>query len=242
MPARLKPAQTQTIFQPETLNDRRIDVLIDREPDIAIALENCDPNSPCGSLVCASCSEQLRQPFIAELLRIADLYEGPHEFATIHLASYPAGSLGTANIGQGHDRLRKQLQRNGFAGSILIGGTEAGWSHDNAVWILHVHLVAIGVPREAWTRLRATLKNSRAPTIPLKRQPLNNVEYQISYALKFLTCHWPGARGGLGRGMAYPLPPDRIAELVAWWSRHTIADFKILFGARTRGGKIIPDA
>jgi hypothetical protein len=165
--------------QAEAWNQRRVDDLVDREPEIAVALEACCHDTRCGLLICAACSDGPREPFIGELLRIENLYEGPHQIANIHLATYPAGSLGTANIKRAHERLRKQLQRDGFTGSILIGGTEAGWSEKHKVWVLHLHLLAIGVPEEAWERLRAALGGS-GPAIPLKVQPLRDIEYQIS--------------------------------------------------------------
>jgi hypothetical protein len=229
-----------TAATPTAWEQKRIDDLVDRAPEIAVALEACCHATPCGLLICDACCDESREPFIGELLRVEDLYEGPHQIANIHLATYPAGSLGTAKIKRAHERLRKQLQRDGFTGSILIGGTEAGWSEKHKVWVLHLHLLAIGVPDEAWARLRATLGGSR-PTIPLKVQPLRDIEYQISYLLKFLTCHWPGKRGPLGRGKPCPLPPDRLGELAAWWARHRFDDFVFLFGAHRRGGQIVPE-
>ncbi len=163
------------------------------------------------------------------------------EIATIHLATYPAGSLDAADMKKSQAALRKQLQRAGFKGSILVGGTEAGWSEKQCLWILHVHLLAIGAPDAAWKMLRAALRDS-GPAIPLKVQPLRDVEYQLSYLLKFTTCHWPKARGPEGRGQACPLPPDRLAELAAFWSRYRFDDFPFLFGARRRGGLIFPEA
>jgi hypothetical protein len=221
--------------------EKLIDNLVDRAPQIAVALEACCADTPCGLLVCPLCSAKSRGPFIKDLLRIESLCEGPHQIATVHVATYPAGSLGAANIKRAHDRLRKQLQRGGFTGSILVGGTEAGWSEEKTAWIFHLHLLAIGVPSEAWKRLRAMLSDSGAG-IPLKVQPLRDVEYQISYLLKFVTCHWPGKRGRSGRGRPYPLPADRVAEWAVWSSNYRFEDFPFLFGAGRRGGRIVPRA
>jgi len=218
----------------KALNQKRSDDLVDRIPKVAVALEDCCPEARCGLLMCAECSEAPREPYIAELRRTEDMYEGPHQIATIHLATYPAGSLEAADMKKAQGALRKQLERYGFTGSILVGGTEAGWSEKQGLWILHVHLLAIGAPDAAWKMLRAALRDS-GPAIPLKVQPLRDVEYQLSYLLKFTTCHWPKARGPEGRGPACPLPPDRLAELAAFWSRYSFGDFPFLFGAhRTR--------
>jgi hypothetical protein len=236
---RSRPPVLETLVEAEARNLRLIDELVDREPDIAVALEACCPQSPCGLPGCGACSDEYLEPFNGELLRVQDLYEGPHEIATIFLATFPAGSLAAADIDRAHDRLRKKLERSGFAGSILIGGTEAGWSAHKARWIFHLHLLAIGVPKAAWVTLRAALGGS-GPTIPLKVQPLRDTEYQTSYVLKFVTCHWPGKRGPVGRGGARPLPPALLAELATWWCRYRFEDFVFMFGAKRFGGRIVP--
>jgi DNA-binding transcriptional LysR family regulator len=48
----------------EALNERRIEDLIDREPDIAVRLEACRHEEPHENLVCAVCSEASRIPYI----------------------------------------------------------------------------------------------------------------------------------------------------------------------------------
>ena len=223
------------------LNQKRIDDLVDREPDIAVALEACATDAPCGLLICAEDSERARAPYIAEIRRIEDLYQGPHEIGTAFLATYPPGSLIPADLKPEHEMFRKQLHRSGFKGSLVIGGTEAAWSERQGLWILHVHFLAIGVPEEAWGQLRTALRKSGL-RFPLKRQALNDVERQISYLQKFVTYHRPGSYTGSGRSKAMPLPPDRLAELARWWSQYTFDDFPFLFGARRRGGRIVVES
>lgn len=223
------------------LNQRRIDDLVDRVPELAVALEACSPEAACGLLMCAKCSDESREPYIADLLRVEDTYQGPHEIGTAFLAPYPPGSLVTADIKQVHETFRSQLRRAGFTGSLVVGGTEAAWSEPQGLWILHVHFLAIGVPDEAWARLRTALRNSGL-RFPLKRQALNDVERQISYLQKFVTYHRPGSHSGSGRSRAIPLPPHRLAELARWWSQCTFDDFPFLFGARRRGGRIVVES
>lgn len=138
--------QLETLAQAEAQNLRRIDALIDRAPDIAATLETCTSDAFCCLVICAICSRRYRFRFIRRLLAISRSSPGQHQIATIYLATFPAGTLAAANIAREHDRLRKRLKRNGFGESILIGGTEANWDSTENVWILHVHLLAIGVP------------------------------------------------------------------------------------------------
>jgi hypothetical protein len=231
----------ETLADAEALNLIRIDALSDCAPKIAAAIEGCEASAPCNLPICAKCSCYYRRPLIRELVRIAKSYKGPHQIATIHLETIPAGSLATATIKRALDRLRKQFQRCGFVRSILVGGAEVGWDEKSRSWILHVHLLAIGVPEEAWTNLRAALRNSGTAT-PLKVQPLRDVERQVSYVSKFTTYHRPLGRDGGGRSPAVPLPPTRLAELAAWWARYRFEDFVFLYGARRRGGRIVPNA
>ena len=224
----------------QALNQKRVDDLVDREPEIAVALEACCAEGPCGLLICAECSEKARGPFIAELFGIEDTYQGPHEIGTAFLAAYPPGSLVNADVKRKQGMLRKQLHRSGFTGCLALGGTEAAWSERQGLWILHVHFLAIGVPDKAWSDLGTALRKS-GMKFPLKRQALKNVERQISYLQKFVTYHRPGSHTGFGRAETRPLPPDRLAELARWWGQYTFDDFPFLFGARRRGGRIFPE-
>jgi hypothetical protein len=230
--------QLETLAQAQAENLRRIDGLIDRAPEIAAALEACDPDALCCLVICAVCSRRHRFRVIRELLAIAKSFGGQHEVATIFLEAFPGGTLAAADVKRAHNRLRKQLVRSGFGESILIGGTEVSWDNATRTWILHVHLLAIGVPPAAWTRLRKALRGV-GPKFPLKLQPLRNPERQISYVVKFPTFFRPKSRSGGARSPAVPLPSDRLAELAAWWSGYAFEDLIFLFGAKRRGGRIV---
>jgi len=225
----------------QAINQKRVDGLVGLAPEIAVAVEACSSDAPCGSLICAECAEKARAPYVAELSCIEGLYQGPHEIGTAFLAAYPPSSLIAADIKTAKETFRKELNRSGFKGSLVLGGTEAAWSERQGLWILHVHFLAIGAPERAWGRLRTTLKKSGL-RFPLKRQALNDVEAQISYLQKFVTYHRPGSFTGSSRSKAIPLPSDRLAELARWWSRYAFDDFPFLFGARRRGGRIIVES
>ena len=235
------PPQLETLGQAEAQNLRRIDALVDRVPEIAAALEACNSDAYCCLVICAICSRRYRFRFIRRLLAIAKSCPGLHEVATIFLEAFPVGTLATADVKRAHNRLRKLLERNGFKGSHLIGGTELEWDSATRTWILHVHLLAIGVLPAAWKRLRRALRGV-GPKFPVKVQRLRNPEGQISYSVKFVTYFRPGARRGGARPPAVPLPPDRLAELVEWWSGYRFDDFIFLFGAKRRGGQVVVDA
>jgi hypothetical protein len=230
--------QLETLEQAEAENLRRIDALIDRAPDIAAALEGCNSDAFCCLVFCAICSRRRRFRTIRRLLAIARSCPGQHKIVTIFLGAFPAGTLATADVKRAHDRLRKQLERSGFGGSILIGGAEVNWDSANKVWELHVHLLSIGVPPAAWKRLRSALHGA-GPKFPLKVQRLRNPERQISYSIKFHTYFRPKSPSGGARSAAVPLPPDRLAELAAWWSGHSFDDFLFLFRAKRHGDQIV---
>jgi hypothetical protein len=229
--------QLETLAQAEVENLRRTDALVARAPEIAVALEACSSDALCCLVICAVCSRRYRFRIIRALLAIAKSRPGQHEIVTIYLGSFPAGTLIVATIKRTHNRLRKRLERDGFGGALLIGGTEVTWDSATRSWILHVHLLAVGVPPAAWRRLRKALRGV-GPKFPVKVQRLRNPERQISYLIKFNSYFRLRARAHTFRSPAKPLPPDRLAELATWWSRHRFDDFIFLFGAKRRGGRI----
>ena len=230
--------QLETLAEAEARNLAQIDALFDREPEIAVRLEACERGVRCGLIVCAVCARSFRFPLIRDVLRIAKLEPGVHKWATIFLETVPEGSLPEVSVKRVRERLRQCLRRSGFLGAILIGGIEVSWLARDRVWLLHVHFLAIRVPQKAWDSLEEKLATTGRAD-PLDVQDLNDPERQISYTIKFVTYHRPGTIGPDGHARAYPLPPDRLAELARWWSRNQFSDFVFLFGARRRGGRIV---
>ena len=233
--------ELETLAQAQSRNLQRIDALADRAPEIAAALEACDPTALCCLVICAVCSRRYRFRLIRRLLAIARSRPGQHEVATIYLGTYPAGTLGTVSINRERDRLRKRLERTGFGESILIGGIEVNWDGAAKSWVLHVHVLAIGVPPAAWKRLKKALRGA-GPKFPVKVSRLLNPERQISYSIKFHTYFRPWSRSVASRSPAVPLPRDRLAEFAEWSSQYTFDDFTFLLGANKRGGRIVLQA
>jgi hypothetical protein len=124
--------------------------LLDREPEIAATLEACERGVRCRTPICAVCACRFRFPLIRDVLRIARSEPGVHKWATIYVETIAEGFLPNVSLKRVRDRLRQRLQRSGFAGSILIGLIEVSWLARDRVWVIHVHLLAIHVPQEAW--------------------------------------------------------------------------------------------
>jgi hypothetical protein len=115
----------------------------------------------------------------------------------------------------------------------VLGGIEVAWQAKWQRWILHAHVLAIGIDANAWKLLESALKKSGTAN-PVDHVPLRDPDEQLSYLIKFVTYHRPGRR-------RVPLPPDRLVELAAWWSRHRFEDYLFAYGPRRRGGRIVVD-
>jgi hypothetical protein len=228
----------ETLAETEALNAKFFQALTNRAPKIAAVVEACESDEPCNSPNCATCARSFRFAKIREVVAIAKSTPGTHESATIHVATIQAGSLPAVDLEKVHDAFRKRLDRSGFNQSMLIGSTEAGWLPKDQVWIVHFHLLAIGVPIDAWAALKEKLADAGRKT-PLMVNPLNDPECQISYNHKFVTYY--RSFYGDGRSRAFPLPANRLAELAEWRAKYCFEDFQFLYGARRRGGKIVPD-
>jgi len=159
---------------------------------------------------------------------------------TVFLATIPFGELSRVRIKDEHKRFQKRLERYGFRGSLMIGGTEVTWVPAKRVWILHLHIFSIGVAPAAWERLRISLRGSGG-AIPLKREALKDAVRPLSYKQKFVTYFRPRRRLGKKLSGTAPLKPPQVAELCRWWACHRFEDFMFLFGARRRGGRIEPE-
>jgi len=229
----------ESLRDAERENERREERLRPRAPSLAQIITRCAHERWREQTVCAICARAQRLWQEKELARITSEYVGPHETATLCLATYEEGHLEDADIGQNHEQVRQRLNRAGFRGAVLIGGTEVAWK--NGRWLLHLHLLAIGVEKADWRALRARWP-SVDEAIPIKVDQLRDAERQLSYLQKFATYHRPGARGLSGPGWPYPLPPAQLEELITWWSQYSFADFLFAYGARRRGTRIVVDA
>ncbi len=222
----------ESVADAEAQNRDRADQLVDLVPETAIALEASEASAPCGLIICALSSRRFRFSRIRQFVRTAKRFPAGREAATIHLAT--ADALETLDLKKAVGRFRTRLKRCGFAGSLLIGGIEVAWLSRDRKWILHVHVMAVGVSAEAWARLEDKLADC-GRSDPVDHEELVNPERWLSYALKFVT-YYKLRRGG--RESKVSLPPDRLAELASWWAHYQHDDFVFLFGARRRGRKI----
>jgi hypothetical protein len=232
----------ETLADARKIDEGNIARLLNSRPDLAAEIERCDEEGESAVLpISARAARRYRRYFTAELLRIADEYEGPHEIATIFLVKIPADKLAAAALELPHGALRKTLQRSGFKGSALIGGTEIAWLDTHNQWILHVYLLAIGVRKAAWDRLRKSLPDA-TPATALKVQALKDIARQLSYCQKFNSSHKPGKHGPNGRASTYRLPTARLIEWAEWMAQRRFEDFAFLYGARRRAGRIVVES
>ena len=229
----------ETVAEAEARNLDRADRLVDRAPEIAIVLEASEATAPCGLIICALSSRRFRFSVIRQFVRIAKRFPGGREAATIYLAT--ADALEALDLKKAVIRFRARLKRCGFSGSLLIGGIEVAWLNRDRVWILHAHVMAVGVPAEAWAALEEKLANC-GRSDPVDHEELVNPERWLSYALKFVTYHKPRKTDQNRGERKVRLPPDRLAELATWWTRYQHDDFVFLLGARRRGHEIVADA
>jgi hypothetical protein len=220
-------------------NEDRADVLWSRVPEVARKLARCDGDVwACLLPICAICARLYRIDLYPRLRGLAASFDGPHTIATIYLDRFPAGQLLTANLKRARDFSRQRFNRAGLSGSTLIGGTEVAWQAKRGCWLLHVHLLTIGVPETAWGQLDEAWANSGTAD-PIQTDELRDLGEQLSYLVKFHTYHKPGQSRANRRARAYPLPPERLAELATWSSQYRLEDFLFLYGARRRGRKIV---
>jgi hypothetical protein len=242
-PPALPPGERfETLTDAARIDDANIARLLNFRPDLAAEIERCDEEGESATLpISARAARRYRRYFTAELLRIAEQYEGPHQIATVYLRAFPAGELEAADLKLAPGAFRKTLQRSGFEGPILIGGTEIAWLARRNLWILHCHLLAIDVLEADWDRLRESLPDAN-PAAALKVQALKDFAEQISYCQKFNSSHKPGKRGPNGRAPARPLPTERLIEWAEWMAKRRFEDFAFLFGARRRGGRIVVES
>jgi hypothetical protein len=229
----------ETKAEAETRNEERADALQSRVPQVARKLFWCDGiDQPCELPVCAVCSRRYRIEVYPQLEEIAASCKGPHQIATIYLDHFPAGRLVTANLKREHAFLRQRFNRADLTGSIFVGGTEAAWQARHQRWLLHAHLLAIGVPKAAWDKLDDTWADSGTDD-PIQPVELCDPAEQLSYLVKFHTYHKPGQSRANRRARAYPLPPDRLAELATWSSQYRFQDFLFVYGKQKRGRQIV---
>jgi hypothetical protein len=234
-PVRTWPGR-ETRDQAERWNDDRLHVLLPRLPAVGRALRDCDgQHHRCGLPICAVCARDYRPRPIAQLhaLAHAKAYPGLREIATIYLDLFRPGSLRQADLPHIREMFRRRLDRAGFKGAIVVGGIEVAWQAHHQRWLLHAHVLALGVAEHAWEQLEAALKRSGTAD-PVKVVPLRHPDEQLSYCVKFVTYHQPGRR-------LVPLPLDRLVELAAWQSRYRFEDFFFAYGARRRGCRLVVD-
>jgi hypothetical protein len=211
-------------------NEANDDITIEDWP--AQIKHECTSTAPCGRLTCAACSDPYRLRWIRRTLATTKAHPGQQEIAIIPLP-IPV-MYGHATMVRGS--LRHVLARVDFQGKLLRGAIDVIWISDLNGWIPCAHALAIDVPRDAWTRLRAYLRNNKSEyfeesgftgSFPLKVQRLRDPERQIPNLVRFHRYFWP--RSPTGAARAGRLSADRLEWLTAWADDQTFKDFTFEF-------------
>ena len=233
----------ETLAEAEQRNEMRVDQLLANGAQrIARAIARCDATdgNGCRQPGCAVCARAHRSEVFPQLRELAASRGPDCMILTAYLEHQPLGQLQQVDLRLVKESLRKRLDRCGLKGSIFAGGIEAAWQARHERWLIHAHLLAIGVDDDDLEKLEEAYADSEIDD-PVDPVPLNNPDLQISYLVKFVTYHRPGKRRGNRPPRAYPLPASRLAELATWWSRHRLEEFLFLYGARRRGSRIVVD-
>jgi hypothetical protein len=230
--AALEWPRKETRREAEARNEKRLEVLLPRLSEVGHALDECDSaDHPCRLPICALCALAYRETAIPQLHALANAYVGPHQVVTIYLLLLEPGFLADADLMRIREMFRKRLDRAGFKGKLVMGGIEVAWQERRQRWLVHAHVLAIGVDAVTWKQLRAALKDSGTAQ-PVVTQRLKNPNDQLSYCIKFATYHRPGRK-------RVPLKPDRLVELAAWSSRYRFEDFLFVYEVPRPGGRIV---
>jgi hypothetical protein len=184
----------------------------------------CTPTNRCGRLTCEDCSDPRRLRWIGKTLAIAKSFPGQLQIVTIFLGMVPPGLIPLVRMGR--DSLRLRLKVANIEGPLLRGGIDVTWASAANQWLVYAHALAIGVPPEAWARLRGIVRMTQPsyfnPDL-LKVQRLDDPERQIPNLVRFHKYFWP--RSTTGPARAVPLPVHRLAELTDWGSDHSFKEF-----------------
>ena len=202
--------------------------------EIEIKLE-CSPGAPCGRVTCEVCSAPQRLRWIRRTLAITNAHPGQQGLATIVFPAMPPLILGAKTIRR---ILPGIFEQSVFEGAFLRGGIDVIWNSACNGWILCAYVLAIGVPPDAWGRLRLLLRLAKAsypelqwPRSLVKVQPLRDPEKQIPKLVDFPSYFWSSSSPGAAR--AGPPAAEDPASLADWASDFTFKDFTFQFGQDT---------
>lgn len=247
----LRPAELPKGEQFETEVDvyerataRIVPDLCNRMPATANKIAACaDGKVNCLLPICPICGRRYRRFFISECLRLYKKDPNGAQTATVYLEEYETGTLKGASLKKAHSRFRKQLERCGFGGAIVIGGTEVTYRHVTNDWLLHLHLLSLGAPEQAWDNLEQ-LMSKYGVHDPLRRKPVQAQDHieQLSYIQKFHTYYRAGTPNGNNRARPFPLKRDQLCELASWACKHDFPDFTFCFGVKRRHGHFYLEA
>jgi hypothetical protein len=142
--------------------------------------------------------------------------------------------------------LKRQLERAGLPGLVLVGGLDLSLeidrrAHGPDAWQPHVHAVIAGCTSQ---ELRRALEGLYPATVeverPLRIDAVRDRARQVSYCFKGL--HRRRVRdfdaGGEPSTARYPLRDDESREVLRFLDRHGFAELLVLKGVRRYGSRL----
>ncbi|WP_156292690.1 hypothetical protein [Serratia oryzae] len=219
---RKEMAKFETLAEANAENRTRITILrrvgnkLD-EPvclELADRLEGCIKGHPCGSMACSRCSRQRRLRLVNKWL---DFFQTHPDYVMVTLIFYdemfPNKLLLGWDLNRLKQRLRKQLERIGFEGTIL-GGFEMDYHRhtqqpDESRWMPHFHLLLPNDPAKIKQLHRYMLRpknlHCRKGKVnrPMRKDPVVDVVHAFTYCFKAMWQELPifvNAEGELTSG------------------------------------------
>jgi hypothetical protein len=241
----------ETREQAEAYRRGRVGVLREgsrADQRLADKLEACGgPDGRCLSPADPVCARDHRRWVVGETLR---LLEGRDDLLAATLVMprqrVPGGELATLEPRAALAALKRQLERAGLPGLVLVGGLDLSLevdrrTHGPDAWQPHVHAVTSGCTRQ---ELRGALERHYAATAevgqPLHVDEVEDRAEQVSYCFKSL--HRRRVSGFDAEGQPstarYRLRDDELREVLRFLDRHGFAELLILKGVRRYGSEL----
>lgn len=242
--ARLRPGDLPQGQRFETVQDasKRRDQIIGRCSTIAGLgflsehLGTCTSETPCMSVCCPKCGRRFRKWIIAQALPLATQLN--LQWATVALHLVPADELFELDLLKLKRRTSQRIRRAAPSVSFVLGGIEAEYLADEDAFLVHGHFLISRLERDEEIAFRSAFRNIDR-SHPVRIDPLNDLEKQISYTFKFTTYHRPGKQTGPWRPKSVELPDGPLMDVSIWRAQYTFLDFVFMLGVRRRGSQLV---
>ena len=214
------------------------------------AIAACDADDPCGLSSCPLCGHRFREDVLPQLALLFDQPLDRIRFVTMYAHAIAEGALAEVEALKLKDSLRKIIARADISGrGLAVGALEPEWLGAERKWLIHLHIIASEVDDMCWDRVRAVLRKRankelleatrRLARRVLRNDPVQDLDRQLSYCIKFVT-YDRLPRGDSGaKGKAVSLKGKPLEELIEWRSQYAPNDFLFLYGVKRLNGMFV---